>query len=53
MTSKKLALNRRFFDERWSKHRCVTCMDYSIQVHFIFIITVVQLFTTMGYLTFG
>ncbi|XP_066932539.1 dynein, cytoplasmic 1, intermediate chain 2a-like [Clytia hemisphaerica] len=31
MTSKKLALNRKFFDERWSKHRCVTCMDYSIQ----------------------
>ncbi|XP_002156043.2 cytoplasmic dynein 1 intermediate chain 2 isoform X1 [Hydra vulgaris] len=32
VASKKLALNRQFFDERWSKHRCVTCMDWS-QLH--------------------
>lgn len=31
LASKKLALNRKFFDDRWSKHRCVTCMDYSVQ----------------------
>ncbi|XP_042192280.1 cytoplasmic dynein 1 intermediate chain 2 isoform X1 [Callorhinchus milii] len=27
----KLSLNRSFFDERWSKHRVVTCMDWSPQ----------------------
>ncbi|XP_067843629.1 cytoplasmic dynein 1 intermediate chain 2-like isoform X3 [Heptranchias perlo] len=27
----KLSLNRQFFDERWSKHRVVTCMDWSPQ----------------------
>lgn len=27
----RLSLNRKFFDERWSKHRCVTCMDWSNQ----------------------
>ncbi|CAH1776148.1 unnamed protein product [Owenia fusiformis] len=29
--SDKLKLNRTFFDERWSKHRTVTCMDWSVQ----------------------
>ncbi|XP_062908252.1 cytoplasmic dynein 1 intermediate chain 2-like isoform X2 [Mobula hypostoma] len=27
----KLSLNREFSDERWSKHRVVTCMDWSPQ----------------------
>lgn len=27
----KLSLNRQFFDERWSKHRVVTCLDWSSQ----------------------
>ncbi|XP_065052749.1 cytoplasmic dynein 1 intermediate chain 2-like [Rhopilema esculentum] len=27
----RLSLNRKFYDERWSKHRCVTCMDWSSQ----------------------
>eukprot|EP00794_Sanderia_malayensis_P003450 gene3450-3946_t len=27
----RLSLHRKFFDERWSKHRCVTCMDWSLQ----------------------
>ncbi|XP_064643506.1 cytoplasmic dynein 1 intermediate chain 1-like isoform X3 [Lineus longissimus] len=27
----KLKLGRQFFDERWSKHRTVTCMDWSTQ----------------------
>lgn len=31
LTAKKLALNRKFCDDRWSKHRCVTCMDWSVQ----------------------
>ncbi len=28
----KLSLNRQFADERWSKHRVVTCLDWSPQV---------------------
>ena len=32
LAAKKLALNRRFVDDRWSKHRCITCMDWSVQV---------------------
>ena len=28
----KLFLNRQFVDERWSKHRVVTCLDWSPQV---------------------
>lgn len=28
----KLSLNRQFEDERWSKHRVVTCLDWSPQV---------------------
>lgn len=28
----KLSLNRQFTDERWSKHRVVTCLDWSPQV---------------------
>lgn len=27
----KLTLNRIFFDEKWSKNRCVTCFDWSTQ----------------------
>ncbi|XP_017393686.1 cytoplasmic dynein 1 intermediate chain 2 isoform X7 [Cebus imitator] len=27
----KLSLNRQFFDERWSKHRVVSCLDWSSQ----------------------
>ncbi|XP_014348169.1 cytoplasmic dynein 1 intermediate chain 2 isoform X2 [Latimeria chalumnae] len=27
----KLSLNRQFYDERWSKHRVVTCLDWSSQ----------------------
>ncbi|XP_051479224.1 cytoplasmic dynein 1 intermediate chain 2 isoform X2 [Apus apus] len=27
----KLSLNRQFFDEHWSKHRVVTCLDWSSQ----------------------
>ncbi|XP_033869849.1 cytoplasmic dynein 1 intermediate chain 2-like isoform X2 [Acipenser ruthenus] len=27
----KLSLNRQFMDERWSKHRVVTCLDWSFQ----------------------
>ncbi|XP_052525764.1 cytoplasmic dynein 1 intermediate chain 2-like [Tympanuchus pallidicinctus] len=27
----KLSLNRKFFDERWSKHRVVCCLDWSSQ----------------------
>ncbi|XP_053539693.1 cytoplasmic dynein 1 intermediate chain 2 isoform X3 [Ictalurus punctatus] len=27
----KLSLNRQFIDERWSKHRVVTCLDWSPQ----------------------
>ncbi|MBN3300253.1 DC1I2 protein, partial [Amia calva] len=27
----KLSLNRQFLDERWSKHRVVTCLDWSLQ----------------------
>ncbi|XP_058889665.1 cytoplasmic dynein 1 intermediate chain 2 isoform X1 [Acipenser ruthenus] len=27
----KLSLNRQFIDERWSKHRVVTCLDWSLQ----------------------
>uniref|UniRef100_A0A8C9FSL7 Cytoplasmic dynein 1 intermediate chain 2 n=1 Tax=Pavo cristatus TaxID=9049 RepID=A0A8C9FSL7_PAVCR len=27
----KLSLNRQFFDERWSKHRVVCCLDWSSQ----------------------
>lgn len=27
----KLALNRWFYDERWSRNRCITCMDWSPQ----------------------
>uniref|UniRef100_A0A1A8EXW2 Dynein, cytoplasmic 1, intermediate chain 2a n=1 Tax=Nothobranchius korthausae TaxID=1143690 RepID=A0A1A8EXW2_9TELE len=27
----KLSLNRQFVDERWSKHRVVTCLDWSLQ----------------------
>lgn len=30
--SAKLSLHRKFFDEKWSKNRCVTCMDWSTQV---------------------
>lgn len=25
----RLSLNRAFFDDRWSKNRCITCMDWS------------------------
>lgn len=28
----KLSLNRQFTDEHWSKHRVVTCLDWSLQV---------------------
>ena len=28
----RLQVNRSFFDERWTKHRIVTCMDWSAQV---------------------
>lgn len=28
----KLSLTRQFTDERWSKHRVVTCLDWSPQV---------------------
>lgn len=31
----KLSLNRQFVDERWSKHRVVTCLDWSPQVIFL------------------
>ncbi|CAG7837939.1 unnamed protein product [Allacma fusca] len=27
----KMTLNRVFYDEKWSKNRCVTCMDWSAQ----------------------
>lgn len=27
----KIHLNRVFYDERWSRNRCVTCMDWSPQ----------------------
>jgi len=27
----KIHLNRCFYDERWSRNRCVTCMDWSPQ----------------------
>ncbi|MEQ2268381.1 hypothetical protein XENORESO_003562 [Xenotaenia resolanae] len=27
----KLSLNRQFMDEHWSKHRVVTCLDWSLQ----------------------
>lgn len=27
----KVSLNRCFYDERWSRNRCVTCMDWSTQ----------------------
>ncbi|XP_066431959.1 cytoplasmic dynein 1 intermediate chain 2 isoform X2 [Eleutherodactylus coqui] len=27
----KISLNRQFFDERWSKHRVVSCLDWSSQ----------------------
>nr|XP_033801550.1 cytoplasmic dynein 1 intermediate chain 2 isoform X2 [Geotrypetes seraphini] len=27
----RLSLNRQFFDERWSKHRVVSCLDWSSQ----------------------
>ena len=30
--SGKLSFNREFFDERWSRHRTVTCLDWSTQV---------------------
>lgn len=30
----KLSLNRQFFDERWSKHRVVSCLDWSSQVNY-------------------
>lgn len=25
----RLSLNRVFYDDRWSKNRCITCMDWS------------------------
>ncbi|XP_039958885.1 cytoplasmic dynein 1 intermediate chain isoform X9 [Bactrocera neohumeralis] len=28
-THARLSLNRVFYDERWSKNRCITCMDWS------------------------
>lgn len=31
LASGKLAFNREFFDERWSRHRTVTCLDWSTQ----------------------
>lgn len=34
----KLSLNRQFMDERWSKHRVVTCLDWSLQVFFFFFV---------------
>lgn len=30
-----LSFNRQFYDEHWSKHRVVTCMDWSLQVRII------------------
>lgn len=30
-TGAKLSLNRFFYDEKWTKGRCVTCMDHSLQ----------------------
>lgn len=41
----KLSLNRQFFDERWSKHRVVSCLDWSSQVkysktHFLILISI-------------
>ena len=32
-SGERLKLNREFFDERWSKHRIVTSMDWSTQVN--------------------
>jgi len=29
--SVKLSLNRYFYDDRWSRNRCITCMDWSPQ----------------------
>ena len=28
----KLSFDRQFFDDRWSRHRTVTCLDWSTQV---------------------
>lgn len=30
----KLVLNRQFSDERWTKNRVVTCLDWSPQVRY-------------------
>ena len=32
LAGERLKLNREFFDERWSKHRIVTSLDWSTQV---------------------
>src|SRR6218665_1078084 len=32
MEGEQLKMNRQFFDERWSKHRTVTSLDWSTQV---------------------
>ena len=32
LEGEQLKLNRQFFDERWSKHRTVTSLDWSTQV---------------------
>lgn len=31
LASGKISFNREFFDERWSRHRTVTCLDWSTQ----------------------
>ena len=35
MEGEQLKLNRQFYDERWSKHRTVTSLDWSTQVRII------------------
>lgn len=32
LAGERLKMNREFFDERWSKHRIVTSLDWSTQV---------------------
>lgn len=32
LAGERLKLTRQFFDERWSKHRTITSLDWSIQV---------------------
>ncbi|KAI4570922.1 hypothetical protein MJT46_019561 [Ovis ammon polii x Ovis aries] len=33
-----LSFNRQFYDEHWSKHRVVTCMDWSLQVRIVLMV---------------